>query len=771
MQKSDLNTCIKISEKNHLLFKKIDEIILNSLDASDIKEARKKILEEIGKTFNCDRCYIRFFDYKQKKFIKIDKYSEYVKSLKVKGFSDYDFPLEFYEMINHFEKINPDNHKEDVICFPNWEAEFLKFGEENVDLVKKLAEEFSIKSVYRSLIKNGSEIIGTFIIHYTEDFVHLAEEDIKAIEIVSRKLAYILKQTELLDINKQRKERELSLIKIIGALRQSLNINETKKNLVTEIGKALEADRVFLVSFDPEINTPQILDEYSEYLSSSNQVSLVGFDFASSEVDFFTDIHKETKSIIIEDIKKYIEENKLKNTSIEKWLSYIKLKTGIGVTISYDKKIYGVLAIHYTKSTIPVTEEYLEFVGALRDQVGIALYQANLYTSLKKSMQMEKLLAEIITIIKSNLNPDEVFLVICSFLTNFYNVKRIIISKINDKEKNLNILKECCKKNEGCRLSLKSKEYLYKKIIKNKSFIVNDVEKINCPRYFRKDFILMNIKSLIMVPIIFNTIETGAIIIQDDKINKWRQEDVKFLLRVADYISIAIKESNLYNQSEFISNVSHELKTPLSIISGYSDLLLSHTELDYKTTNKFLYTIKNNSERLNKLIDNLLFISNMEKNFQYKNIVFEKLNVINLIENSIQLCEEKIKSKNVKIEKNVKNIIIKKANTILLQQLIINLITNAINYSESGSTIKLNAEKNDKEILISVEDNGCGIKKEHLPNIFERFYRADRSRSRETGGTGIGLSISKLISEIHDGYITVKSIFGKGSIFILHLPD
>ena len=75
------------------------------------------------------------------------------------------------------------------------------------------------------------------------------------------------------------------------------------------------------------------------------------------------------------------------------------------------------------------------------------------------------------------------------------------------------------------------------------------------------------------------------------------------------------------------------------------------------------------------------------------------------------------------------------------------------------------------KILISIEDNGCGIKKEHLPNIFERFYRIDKSRSRETGGIGLGLSISKLIGEIHGGYITVESVFGKGSAFILHLPE
>ena len=281
----------------------------------------------------------------------------------------------------------------------------------------------------------------------------------------------------------------------------------------------------------------------------------------------------------------------------------------------------------------------------------------------------------------------------------------------------------------------------------------------------------MKIKAFMMASMYINENETGVIIIQDTKKNSWQREDVNFLLRIADYILIAIKESNLYNQSEFISNAAHELKTPLSVINGYAGALLNLEKPDCETTNRFLHIIKNNSERLNKLIDNLLFISTIEKKLNDKKLAFEELKVIDLIENSIQFCDEKIKLKNIKIEKNTENIVIKKANTILLQQLMINLITNAVNYSKTHSIIRLNTIKNDKEILISVEDNGCGIKKEHISNIFERFYRVDKSRSRETGGIGLGLSISKLISKIHGGYITVESVFGKGSIFTLHLPE
>ena len=1114
----NLDRNIKTSEKKRLLLKKIGEIILNALHSSDIKEAKKAILEEIGKAFNCDRCYIRFFDLEQKKFIKSDKDSEYLKSSKVKSFLNQDFSFNFYEMINNYEI----NNKEGIFCFPNWQKQNLQLNIENIDLIKKIAKEFNIKSVYRSFIKNNSEVFGVLVFHYTEDFVYLNEEEIKLIEIISKKISYVLKQAECIEKNQKIHDRELLIRKIIKKISDTKDIDEIKNYIITSIGQELNAMRCFLGEHHLNKNGDSFIK--NQYLSSPEVKIFNGFIKKNKLMEEAT--HGET---FIYDVEKYLKENNFdKNPEIFQGLTHYNVKSVFSVPVSYNNNFLGALVLQYDK-TYAFNEEDIDFVRTVADHLGIAINQCNLYASLEKSMEIEKLLgniittvrrtidldemftiicdeagkafnadrasiiqcndakdftnwslkreytacetikthkainvdrgislfwvdmlhkrgnkshyienvpeanlpeplnsnykkleaktmlgvsiekgddkwgglflsktrnfdkwtqeeikllevvsdqiytaikqaelykmvqetakretliretilsllssissmnikdvfkaivteigklfeadrcffaeydpnnntmfpqeeckeynsdktikpaysrentkeelsalieigihqkqivkvenvaevnfpettkilldelsiksfigfpiflgeaplgvlvlhyvkdykqvsqseidtlhtiatqsgiiinqaklykkvqetaekekmlAEIMAVIKSNLKIDEIFLIICSLLTNFYDVNRIIISKLDTKENKLNILNEYCKNDKNnYDLSLKSKNYFYENIVKNKNLIINDVEESNKPKYFLKDIKLMNIKALMMVPIYINDNESGAIIIQDDKKNNWQQEDVNFLSRIADYISIAIKESNLYNQSEFISNVSHELKTPLSIINGYAGALLNLEKPDCETTNRFLYVIKNNSKRLNKLIDNLLFISAIEKKLDSETFIFEELKVVDLINNSIQLCDEKIKLKNINIEKNIENLIVKKANTILLQQLIINLIINAVNYSEANSIIRLNAIKNDKEILISIEDNGCGIKKEHLQNIFERFYRVDKSRSRDTGGTGLGLSISKLISEIHGGYITVESFFGKGSTFILHLPE
>ena len=109
-------------------------------------------------------------------------------------------------------------------------------------------------------------------------------------------------------------------------------------------------------------------------------------------------------------------------------------------------------------------------------------------------------------------------------------------------------------------------------------------------------------------------------------------------------------------------------------------------------------------------------------------------------------------------------------NSHLLEQAVVNLIDNAINYSKEQSIIEVEGQEMDDEVIISVRDFGCGIAKEHLPRLFERFYRVDKARSRKQGGTGLGLSIVKHIARIHDGQVTVDSIPGRGSMFFIHLP-
>ena len=221
-------------------------------------------------------------------------------------------------------------------------------------------------------------------------------------------------------------------------------------------------------------------------------------------------------------------------------------------------------------------------------------------------------------------------------------------------------------------------------------------------------------------------------------------------------------------RTDFVANVSHELKTPITSIKGFIETLSSDDFEHNEETKKFLEIIRQQSNRLNTIVDDLLTLSRIERKEEH--IVFDLFPLENIIKNSIALCHHQAEKKNIKIKMNCDSNSEIKVNSALLEQALVNLIMNAIQHSNSNTTISLIGQMKDKKIIISVQDEGIGIEKKHHTRLFERFYRIDSSRSRNDGGTGLGLSIVKHIVNAHKGEISLESEIGKGSIFTIKIP-
>jgi two-component system phosphate regulon sensor histidine kinase PhoR len=220
---------------------------------------------------------------------------------------------------------------------------------------------------------------------------------------------------------------------------------------------------------------------------------------------------------------------------------------------------------------------------------------------------------------------------------------------------------------------------------------------------------------------------------------------------------------------DFVANVSHELKTPVTSIKGFIETLLDGAMNKPQDGQRFLEIIARQTDRLNSIIDDLLTLSHIEQQSNTR-ITMEPVPLYPVLTAAVGLCEIKATEKKMSIpidcDKTVKVV----ANASLLEQALVNLVDNAIKYSESGSDIRLEVVQNEAETLIHIHDHGCGIAKEHLPRLFERFYRVDKARSRTLGGTGLGLAIVNHIIQSHNGRVSVESVVGKGSTFTLHLP-
>lgn len=222
-------------------------------------------------------------------------------------------------------------------------------------------------------------------------------------------------------------------------------------------------------------------------------------------------------------------------------------------------------------------------------------------------------------------------------------------------------------------------------------------------------------------------------------------------------------------RQDFISNVSHELKTPLTSIKAMVEVLLEGGAEDSKLRKDFLENINQEVDRLSRLVNDLLLLSRLESDKGFLNPV--PTDFVTLVTRAVSRFQPRAMKEGLTLSLDIKGDIPPlNVDVNYIDQVISNLIDNAIKYTPSGGKIGITVEDVGKEIKVSVKDTGIGIPKEDLPRIFERFYRGDKSRNLSLGGVGLGLSIVKHIVEAHGGKVGVESDLGKGSTFYFTLP-
>jgi two-component system phosphate regulon sensor histidine kinase PhoR len=221
---------------------------------------------------------------------------------------------------------------------------------------------------------------------------------------------------------------------------------------------------------------------------------------------------------------------------------------------------------------------------------------------------------------------------------------------------------------------------------------------------------------------------------------------------------------------DFVANVSHELKTPITAIKGFVETLLDGTIHDPVDTERFLRIVGKQAERLHSIIEDLLSLSKIEQGEDAGDISVERQPLAEVLASAVHDCERRAADRQIEIRVACDDDLPAEINAPLLEQAIINLLDNAIKYSEPGREVQLVGSQSERDVTITVADRGSGISAEHLPRIFERFYRVDKARSRKLGGTGLGLAIVKHIVQAHGGRVAVKSALGIGSTFTIYLP-
>ncbi len=221
---------------------------------------------------------------------------------------------------------------------------------------------------------------------------------------------------------------------------------------------------------------------------------------------------------------------------------------------------------------------------------------------------------------------------------------------------------------------------------------------------------------------------------------------------------------------DFVANVSHELRTPITSIKGFIETLVDGAYEDKENAHRFLQIMLRQVNRLDAIIGDLLVLSRIERGTEEQLIELAPESVRGVLQAAVEMCEKKASDKGVKIELFCPADLTAEINAALLEQAVVNLLDNAVKYSNAEAAVEVRAAREGDELVIRVQDQGCGIESQHLPRLFERFYRVDKARSRELGGTGLGLAIVRHIALAHRGSVSVESTVGVGSTFCLRLP-
>ncbi|MCW5206716.1 PAS domain S-box protein [Desulfobulbus sp. F5] len=222
---------------------------------------------------------------------------------------------------------------------------------------------------------------------------------------------------------------------------------------------------------------------------------------------------------------------------------------------------------------------------------------------------------------------------------------------------------------------------------------------------------------------------------------------------------------------DFAANVSHELKTPITAINGFVETLRDGAMHEPEDAARFLEIIARNVRRLHAIIEDLLALARLEQDEEQGQISLSWKAIKPVLENAAAVCTQAAEEKGISVELTCQDALKAQINSALIEQAVVNFLNNAIKYSSAGNAVMLRAEKAaSDEVVISVQDFGCGIGREHHARLFERFYRVDKARSCKLGGTGLGLAIAKHIVQAHHGTIVVESTLGRGSVFSIRLP-
>jgi len=769
VEQAELYTSTKKQAERESLLRKINEIVRSTLDRNEVIN---NLVNEAGKALNADRCFIRL--YPQDNVFSIG--AEYLSSSEILPVTGYIIDKE----VNKFVVSTFLDNKQ--ILVPD--VELINADIYFNEAMKVFYNDLKSKSSYGFPIFYNEELMGAFVIQYVKEKVFWDDETINLAKTISDIAGTAIRQAELYFNIKERAEREALLSQIIDTVRKTLDINEIKKSVVNEIGKAFGADRCYFRRFDKKTNLFTKPDV--EYLASSEIKSLMDVEPNQEELRFFFEkaiTEKDLAPIIA--TSDLIKEKHLEKSFLQDYFEKNGIKADYAIPIWDRKDDLIFLVLHYVKNEVELSYEDKKFLTVISKQILIAIEQSYLFENMKKQAENEKLLKEILSEIKLSESIDVVYEYIIKKIAMIFNANRTFLVEVKENGAMELKVKSIYSADTGSPIIDTSEipERCFYNMLENAykegvSYIENTEEYSKDDKHIQNFFNKYQIKSVLMVPLIRSnkSLRTlGAFSVCFNTIKKWTDKEINLVKSISDITVNVIWELKKRKEIEELRNVfmlvlAHDLQVPIIgerkaleyLISRPSDRPLG----DYKDILRDI--IKNNeilTEQLKKLLDSYSYEAETQK------LNLAGVNIERIIDDVFNVLKEQADLKkiiiNTQIEKNISQVL---ADAVEIKKVMQILLENSIDYIQSGGAIRITAyeNKNEKTVITCITDNGPGISAKIKKRIFER-YAVAVSTERKVG-SGLGLYLAKQIINAHGGKIWFETEMTKGTSFCFSLP-
>jgi len=749
----------------------IRKIIFAIGETLDLEKVLKIICKEVLDLFKFDRVSIVNY-VKGANYSKWDISNEVKSDIDIIGIKDIAYPVESTQFIG----LTVAEEGKDIIINDIDKLEKSDFPDYFINATKML----NIKSYTIIPIKKDKDKWGVMAFSQVHSYRKWTDDEIELLHTIANQAYIAIRQAELYTTVKNQANKEILLREMITTIRSTLDLDEVTKNIVTVIGKAFKADRCYLRIFDKKTNKYLSTTAYSEYLSSPDVESLINIEPIQEALNILGEMTLKEGLLTIEDTDDFLIKNNLENTRVKEYFKNQKIKSlyALPVSITKDEESIIFLVFHYTEEKWILTSENYEFLKILSEQLGIALYQVKLYTTVKENAERERILREIISNIKTSESLVRVYNYLITKLSDLFNSERVIFLETSAlKVESPEIKYECLKNNElysttkvkvpkfFTNILVQTENSLQPLIINN----VHDFYKDNkeAESYFK----YFDISSILAIPLVRYNNEVkslGLIILCTSEPREWTQQEILLLNAIIDSVVTVIWEiTKLVEIDElrntFILTLAHDIQVPLVGQQKALEYLVARQANE--PIGRYVDFI-NETINSNKSLFNLL--TKLLDSYQYesgrKRLDFRSYNMPEIINKAVNELNESAKSKfitiNVNLIPNIPPISVDKNEIEKVVQIILD---NAIKYTQENGNIDITSYQENNRLITCISDNGSGITSDMREKIFQRYAMAQIIERKI--GTGLGLFLAKQIIEAHDGNIWFETEEGKGSKF------